>query len=251
MKRKIRMKYFFTVSIVLLSMLLTGCTTKSDYVLFHDTDVANKDTTITLDNRHYEYKIMPHDRVSVIVYNNPEYGTTRAANSGEKDTGILVSSDGYITMPLVGRIHIANLTQHAAKRKLEKAFKSYNVNDAEVYLEVLNKKAYILGEVRRPGEVKLINENIGLIQMIAKAGGLTNAANRHKVVVMQKRKNKIRTKTIDMTGENSLHLANFRIYPNDTVYVTPNNMKPVKVGTSEVFGLVGTAISPATSAVGL
>jgi polysaccharide export outer membrane protein len=224
---------------------IAGCTTKSSYVLFNKTDAAINESVIKLDGKTYDYKIMPEDRVSVTVYNHPKFSVSRTSNDGQNDTGILVSSKGYISMPLIGRTHIANLTREQAKKKIEKAFKKYNVSDAEVYIEVLNKKAYILGEVRTPGEVDIESESIGLAQMLAKSGGLTNAANRHQILILQRRGNSVYTKNVDMIGSDSIKSANLKIYPDDIVYVTPNTMKPIRVGVSEVFGLLGTVFSSA------
>jgi len=122
--------------------------------------------------------------------------------------------------------------------------------DAEVYLEVLNKRAYILGEVKKPGEIRLFNEKTSLIQLIAQAGDLKDTANRHAIVVLKARGEKVYTETVDLTGANSIRMASLMIYPNDIVYVAPNNIKSINVGIQEVMpalGLVGRIITPIAS----
>jgi len=124
------------------------------------------------------------------------------------------------------------------------------LEDAEVYLEVLNKRAYILGEVNKPGEVRLFNEKLTLLQLLATAGDLKDGANRKSIVILQKRGDKIYTRTVDLTGLNSLKMANLIIHPNDVVYVPPRNTKVFNVGVQEatpVFGLAGSVLSPAAS----
>ncbi|SFV57259.1 Polysaccharide export outer membrane protein [hydrothermal vent metagenome] len=184
------------------------------------------------------------------MYNHPEYGTTSASSQKEDTKGILVTSSGYISLPLIKRVRIAGLTQTQAKNKIEKAYHKFNIIDAEVYVEVLNKRAYITGEVNKPGEIALFNERLGLLQVLASAGGLTDAANRRAIVILQKRGNKIHTQTVDLTGKDSLKIANLMIHPNDTIYVTPNDMKPFNTGISEVaptVELVGGIVNPITN----
>ena len=201
---------------------------KEDLVLFNETNVtnpqANKSITDLSTNPKFEYKIQPHDRVSITMYNHPELGTTSAQSQRQDTTGVLVNSRGYVRLPLVKSIHIAGLTQTAAQRKIEKAYSAY-LEDAELYLEVLNKRAYVLGEVKNPGEIRLFNEKATLLQILAQAGDLTDHANRHAIVVMKNRNNQVHTETVDLTGVNSIKMANLMIYPNDVIYVTPNSMK--------------------------
>ncbi len=233
----------------LATLTLMGCTSQKNYVLFNQTQITTPDAnrSITkLNNTNFEYRIQPHDRISITMYNHPELGTSSVQSQKEDTKGVLVNSRGHIRLPLIKSIHIAGLTQTSAQKKIEKAYAKY-LADAEVYLEVLNKRAYILGEVKNPGEIPLFNEKMTLLQLLAKAGDFTDQANRKAVVVMKNRNNKVYTQTIDLTGANSIVLANTMIYPNDTVYVAPNSMKSFNVGVSEAsptFDLIGKVMTP-------
>ena len=241
-------------TLIYLSIALTliGCTSKEEYVLFNQTHITSPDanrTVTRVGNSRYEYRIQPHDRISITMYNHPELGTSTIQSQREDNRGVLVDSRGYVRLPLIKNIHIAGLTQAAAQKKIERAFKPY-LEDAEVYLEVLNKRAYILGEVNKPGEVRLFNEKLTLLQLLATAGDLKDGANRKSITILQKRGDKIYTRTVDLTGQNSLKMANLIIHPNDVVYVPPRNTKVFNVGVKEaspVFGLAGSILSPAAS----
>ncbi|MDQ7085955.1 MAG: polysaccharide biosynthesis/export family protein [Sulfurovum sp.] len=239
--------------ILSMGLLMVGCTSQEEYILFNQTNITTpkaQATVAKLKIPKYEYKIASHDRISITMYNHPEYGTTSASSQKEDTRGILVTSSGYISLPLIKRVRVAGLTQNQAKDKIEKAYHKFNITDAEVYVEVLNKRAYITGEVNNPGEIPLFNERLALMQVIATAGGLTDAANRQAIVILQKRGNEIHTKTVDLTGPDSLKVANLMIHPNDTIYVTPNNMKSFNTGVSEVspsVGLIGSVVSPVAS----
>ena len=238
---------------ILMALTLAGCTTKEDFVLFHDTNVsqpqAHRSVVDISSAPRYEYKIQPHDRISITMYNHPELGTNSVQSQKQDLSGVLVNSEGNVRLPLIKSIHVAGLSQTQAQKKIEKAYSAY-LEDAELNLEVLNKRAYILGEVKKPGEVRLFNEKTTLIQLIAKAGDLTDSANRHAIVVLKNRGNKIYTETVSLTGPNSIRMATLMIYPNDVVYVAPNNIKSINVGIREVtpaLNLVGKIITPIAS----
>lgn len=238
---------------LMVALAMAGCTTKEDFVLFYDTNVSEpgaRKTVVDLSNApKYEYIIQPHDRISITMYNHPELGTTSAQSQKQDLSGVLVNGNGNVRLPLVKSIHIAGLSQTAAQTKVEKAYGAY-LEDAELYLEVLNKRAYILGEVNKPGEVRLFNEKTTLLQFLAIAGDLTNSANRHAIVILKNRGKKIHTETVDLTSVNSLKIASTMIYPNDIVYVTPNNIKSINVGISEVnpsLQLIGNILAPAVA----
>ena len=238
------------LSYIMVALAMAGCSTKSDLVLFNDTNVseaqASKSVTDLSSVAKYEYRIRPHDRVSITMYNHPELGTTSSASQRQDTTGVLVDARGYVRLPLVKSIHIAGLTQPSAQAKIEKAYKAY-LEDAELDLQVLNKRAYVLGEVNNPGEIQLFNEKATLLQILAQAGDFTDGANRHAIVVMKNRNNQVHTETVNLTGANSIRMANLMIYPNDIVYVTPNNMRNMNAGINEILPslqLVGAVLNP-------
>lgn len=237
-----------------IALALGGCTTKKDLVLFNETNVTlpnakNSVTDLSRESR-YEYRIVPHDRISITMYNHPELGTTSVQSQKQDLNGVLVNSKGHVRLPLIKSIHVAGLTQTEAQRKIEKAYGTY-LEDAEVSLEVLNKRAYILGEVKNAGPIRLFNEKATLLQIIAQAGDLTTSANRRAIVIMKHRGNKVHTRTVDLTGTNAIKAATMMIYPNDVIYVTPNNMKAINVGINDILPglqLAGGILQPIVSA---
>jgi len=238
---------YLIVGLILLS--ISGCTSAKEYVLFNETNITKlqaKKSITTIDKTIFEYKIQPHDRISITMYNHPELGTSTVQSQREDTRGVLVNARGYLRLPLIKSIHVAGLTQTSAQKKIEKAFSKY-LEDAEVYLEVLNKRAYILGEVKNVGEMELFNEKLSLLQILAKAGGFTDYANRKSIVIMKNRGNKIKTQTVDLTNANSIASANIMIYPNDIIYVPPTSLKPFNTEVSQytpIFGLASSILNP-------
>lgn len=243
-------KYLVYISILL---LMHGCSSKEDFILFNQ---ANKDliindsnqTEVLSGNIHLEYKIIPHDRISVIVYQHPEFSTS-ALESRSFDRGLLVNADGNIRLPLIKSVHVAGLTQTEALEKVEDQFKNY-LKSPDIYLEVLNKRAYVIGEVNQPGEIELTNEKLSLIQAIAKAGDLTDSANRQSILILRNTPKGMNRKLVNLTDINSLTMSNLLIRPNDIVYVLPDDIKTFNVNVNEinpVIQLIANVLSPFVS----
>ena len=98
---------------------------------------------------------------------------------------VTVSADGYFSFPLIGRIKAGGLTV----RELEKTIaslldKDYIVNPQVTITvkEFKSKKVFILGEVTKPGAYYL-SKNDTLLEVISKAGGVTQDAGRQIVIV--------------------------------------------------------------------
>jgi len=245
------------MKIYILTLLIigfTGCTTKEDFVLFNQTEVSKnhsekqveKETLNQLENVQFEYKIRPYDRVSIIVYKHPDISTSNQ-NNMQQERGLLVNSKGYIRLPLIKKIHLQGLTQTEAENVLEEAYSVY-IKKPDIQIEVLNKRAYVIGEVKRPGEVPLPNEQLTLLQILATAGDLTDSANRKSILIVDGRSGgRTNTRVVNLTDIRSLQTANLMIKPNDIVYVMPNNMKTFNIGIKEatpIFTLINQILTP-------
>jgi polysaccharide export outer membrane protein len=228
---------------------MLGCSNKENFILFNKVDInQSKSNSINLsqfDTATFEYKIVPNDRVSIIIYKHPELSPSTLGNI-TSDRGILINSKGDIRLPLVKTIHLAGLTQTEAQEKIEQRFKRY-IKSPDVYFEVLNKRAYVIGEVNNPGEVELINEKLTLIQLISKAGDFRDSANKQAIMILRSGKDRINSEIVNLTDFNSLKTANLMIKPNDIVYVLPKDMKAFNVKVDEinpVFRLISNILSP-------
>ena len=237
------MKHFLLIFIII---AFSACSSKDDYILFHQAEKSQNNEVLQTSNIEFEYKILPHDRISIIVYKHPELSTTSISNVQE-EKGLLVNSKGFLRLPLIHKIKISGLTQTEAEEKISTAFKTY-LKHPDIQLEVLNKRVYVMGEVRRPGEIELRNERLTLLQVLALAGDFTVEANKKSILVFKSGDSKkVRTRIVNLTDANSLMTANLMVEPNDIVYVMPNNMKVFnnQVGEiSPIFNLIGSVLNP-------
>jgi len=224
----------------------SACSSKDDYILFNKAQNGQEVQTTEVKNIAFEYKIQPYDRVSVIVYKHPEFSTT-ATGAAQEERGLLVNSKGYLRLPLIKKIRVAGLSQTQAEERISDRFRTY-LKHPDIQIEVLNKRAYVIGEVNRPGEIPLPNERITLLQILAKAGDLTNSANRSSILIIKNgQMSKVHTKIVNLTDANALATANLMIEPNDIVYVMPNGMKAFNTKVNEIspiFQLISNVLQP-------
>lgn len=116
------------------------------------------------------YILGPTDRVRVKVYGEPDV-------AGEYE----VDADGYVSVPLAGRIKAAGLTTRQLERSITAALSKGIVRDPRVNVEIaLYRPFYILGEVKKSGEYPY-RVGMTVLDAIASAGGFTYRANENKV----------------------------------------------------------------------
>jgi polysaccharide export outer membrane protein len=134
------------------------------------------------------------------------------------------------------------MTQNAAAEKIARRYRKHFAK-ASVYLEVTNKRAYILGEVRRPGVLKMDRDRLSIFEAIAMAGDLTDNAVRTAVlVVSHTRSGKMVMRSIDLTHFDALASMDLTIIPGDIIYVQPDKWRKTKAHLNDIL--------PALSAIG-
>lgn len=112
-----------------------------------------------------DYKIGGYDILSITVYE-------------EKDLtieSIRVSADGYISFPLIGRVHVADMTTSEVEKEIStKLSEGSFLLDAHVSVMVTKyegRKYSVLGAVKSPGNYPL-QAREKLLDGLSKAGGL-------------------------------------------------------------------------------
>ncbi len=221
------------IILVTISLVLSGCTGKSDYQLLQTNQPVKKQK---ISAASIEYKILRQDRLKVILYKDPnQISTEQAQKLGEdiNSEGILVNASGYIKLPLVGKVKVAGLTQTEASDRIEKLYER-QLTEPSVYLEILNKRLFVLGEVNKQGVVKVDKEKMTLFEAISFAGGLTDSAVRDSIIIMSHSKNRgMQMRKVDLTNYDTMNYASLMLRPNDVVYVQPNVWKKFKVASDD------------------
>jgi len=221
-----------TIMTIVALFVLAGCgSLDSEYQL-----VQNEKSTVQEDvavpKGSIEYRILPQDRLKVVFYRDPqqsaEVSTVELGQEMNRE-GILVNTAGYITLPLIGKVKVAGLTQTQAADRITQRLRKY-LNSPSVYVEVMNKRIYVLGEVKKPGVVKLDREKMNLFEAIAFSGDLTDNAVRDNIIIVSNKPGKgLTMRSVDLTNFRKMRYASLMLRPNDIVYVQPDGWKEFRV----------------------
>lgn len=135
---------------------------------------------------------------------------------------VSVRMDGKISIPLVDDIQAAGLTPLKLKEKLTEKLRDFveAPNVTVVVMEANSFKVYFSGEVKSPGVLRLRTETT-LAQAISMVGGLTEWANRSKIIVIRKENGKEKRFTINykkITQGKDLN-SNIILKSGDTIIV--------------------------------
>ena len=216
-------------------LLLAGCAGNKDYALVQTKSTDTQTTRVT--DRSIEYRILPQDRLEISLYKDPAQSSdAMGANNNElgqsmNKNGVLVNAAGYVNLPLIGKVRVGGLSQSQASDRITAQYKKY-LNTPTVYVEVLNKRLFVLGEVNKPGVVDIDKEKMTLFEAIAHAGDLTDSAVRNEIVILSNHPTRgMQMRTVNLTSFDTMRYASLMLRPNDIVYVKPNDWKQFRVAS--------------------
>ncbi len=225
------------IYLIVISLLFLGCSDK--HTLFQKkTKVL---TQSKLSSKKLEYKIMPNDRLSIISFKYPNLTPNRI-----NPDGLVVSREGFISLPLVGQVRVLGLTQYEGARLIEQKYKKY-LKKPSFQVEVIDRKVYVLGEVVKAGEIKMNREKISIMEVIATAQGFGDYAIRDKVIIVSQGDG-VSMRSVDLTNFSSLSSSNIFLSNRDIVYVRSTKWKQFKIkggdGINFIFNTLANVVGP-------
>lgn len=136
---------------------------------------------------------------------------------------VTVRPDGMITLPLVRDIKAEGLTPTQLADKIQEAAREF-VTDASVTVvvrQINSRKAFITGEVAKPGSYPLGSTSMTVMQLIAIAGGLTEFAEPKSITIMRTEGGKTKSYPFDYrnVAKGKKAEQNLVLKPGDTVVV--------------------------------
>jgi polysaccharide export outer membrane protein len=134
--------------------------------------------------------------------------------------GYLVNHEGFISLPVLGKIHVAGLTVEEVKNKIQSEITKMS-SDAQVEVKLLSFKVSLLGEVRSPGLYTIFNDRATLLEALAMSGDITYNGNRKKILILRSFSTGTQTIEVDLTKRSLLESEKYFLQPNDIVYVEP------------------------------
>jgi polysaccharide export outer membrane protein len=157
-----------------------------------------------------DYRIGPEDVLDINVWKNPELSRER----------IPVRPDGKISHPLINDIDVAGMTTTQVKAEVTQRLARFieNPEVSVVVREVHSAKVSVSGNVRMAGYFELKTPDVTVLDMIARAQGLNEFADKGNIKVIRRgNKGAIDFKYNDaINGRNG---ANFQVQPGDVIVV--------------------------------
>ena len=161
-----------------------------------------------------EYHIQPMDVLTISVHGQPDM-TTKTR----------ITTDGYISFPLLGKVMAGGQTVQGLEGSLKAGLeKSYLVSaQVLVFIEQYHpRKVSLVGEVMKPGKYDLPEEKeITLLEAIALAGGFTKDASIGSIKIMRKENGKqvmikVNVRDITVKGRKDKDIV---LKPDDAIVV--------------------------------
>ena len=245
-----KIKYFNKIiTFIILIAAFFSCTSNKNIIYLQSNgEQQSKGQSAT-----YEPMLQSDDALMIVVSaENPEVAApynmiqratpTTPGNQGDF-ISYLIDKEGYVDVPMLGKIKLAGLTRRAAIEKI-KSLLANHIKDPLVNIRILNFKVSVLGEVNRPGVHTIQSERITLLEALSLSGDMTIYGKRNSILIIREKDGEKEIKKVDITKRDFINSPYYYLSQNDVVYVEPNK---TKVNAS----VVGPNISVGISALSL
>jgi len=242
--------------ILIIFLTITSCVPQKKIKYFQR--LQKEDTTSYFKNKHdVDYKLQPKDNIYVRVFSldektymffNKQSGTN-SYNDYANDASIYlnsysINSDGYIDFPVVGKVYIKDLTSDQVKDLLQKLVDEY-LRETTVIVKIVNFRVTVVGEVSRPGEFRVYQDDLNVFEAISLAGDMTEFANRNKIAIIRKTKAGSTVRYIDLTSDKVLNSDYYYLQPNDIIYISPLGYKRWGLGSQFPWAIILSGVTTA------
>ena len=257
-KKKYKYLYRHVLTLLSVVLLLTSCSVKK-FAYFQGADKID----LNQQSAFYDARIMPKDQLDIKVYTiSPEAsapfnmanvsvssgGQGTSATSGGGTQNYLVSNDGTIDFPVLGRIKVVGLTKEECESMILEKIRPYMAASEEPIVTVrqANFTITVLGEVGSPGTIQVSREKINIYEALAMAGDMTVYGHRDRVKLFRENADGTRElHMLDLSDANIMNSPYFYLQQNDMIYVQPSIVKKMQgnLVTSLIIPLTTSLVS--------
>ena len=221
--------------VALAVMLLASCASRKEFVYLNDMTpgesypINTAQGTVVHENDRLDIKVSCKNLELAVPFNTQTGayqvsadGSVRTAGVDLAEQGYRVDADGCIVFPILGKIEVAGKSLKEVSELIETLIKDGDyISDPEVAIEFLNFKYTVLGAVNGKGTYTVDGDKITIIEAIAKAGDVTNAARLDKIAVIRMVDGKQQIFYNDIRTADIFMSPTYYLQQNDIVYVEP------------------------------
>ena len=164
------------------------------------------------------YVLGPGDSVDVQVFGEPDLTRT-----------VMIKPDGTIALALLNEVKAAGKTTEQLQVELTKLYSKYlkTPSISVAVHEFRIDRVYLLGQVKTPGEIQL-RPTVGILELIATAGGPTNRADLAKAVVIRDKTETIKLDLLDAFVKN--RDPDLKLRPGDVLFIPEADRRIAALG---------------------
>ena len=254
---------FYTA--ILIAVVWTLCSCSAERQIVYIQDITTGDEVVVPAN--YQIRIKPLDQITVVINSrdpllaepfnsSTSYASLSASgqttNSSEASLQIMtVDEDGYITLPVIGRIKCQGLTRHELEEYIEQRIREENyIAEPQANVRFAKLCISVLGEVNHPGRYDIERDNITIFDALALAGDMTIYGKRNNVAIIREVDGRNTITRLDLRSSDIFTSPCYYLEQNDIVIVSPNKQRAAssQVNQNRTFWttLASLAISLAT-----
>jgi polysaccharide biosynthesis/export protein len=127
------------------------------------------------DDHKFSYRIGPHDRLQITVWNHPELNDPGGEKIMPELAGKTVDDNGRLYYPYIGEVEVAGKTVSEVRVLLTQALSKY-FKKVKLDVRVLSFQSHrtvVAGEVKNPGVQAMTETPLTIAEAISRAGGVT------------------------------------------------------------------------------
>jgi polysaccharide export outer membrane protein len=179
-----------------------------------------------------EYRIRPNDQLFIqVISDDPSNAVFlnlvvpgRATGSMGNSTNsmelitFLVDDTGKISYPQLGDILVKGKTVSEVREIIQDKVENY-LENASVFVKLVNRNVTILGEVEQPGQKAMVKNQLTIFEALGAAGDITDYGNRQNVKLIRELPQGKYVAQLDLTSPDLVYSPYYYVLPHDIIYV--------------------------------
>lgn len=191
------------------------------------------------------------EAVKLLAPDIPNARTSLTYNSGGvAKGGFLVSQDGDIELPFIGKFHAADKKRSEIEKEIKISLSEY-IKDPIVQIQIINFKVTVLGDVKQPGTINIPNEKMTILELLGIVGDMSITGRRRDVKLIREENGQLKEYKVDLTKKDLFAQKYYFLQQNDIIYVPQNRAKINNANFSQIYLPILSSVSVMLSAISI
>ncbi|MEX2569071.1 MAG: polysaccharide biosynthesis/export family protein [Cyclobacteriaceae bacterium] len=195
----------------------------------------------------YEYILQPYDIIDIDYASSNQdllaafvYQGANSIRSGGGGTGgatdifyfsgYSIDKDGFVRMPVLGKIKLAGLTEEVARVKVQERISKYFKEEVDVRLKIGGIRFTTLGEFQNVGPKTILKNRATIFDALALSGESNILAKKNELLLIRQYDKGIKIHQINLNDRQLLASPFYFIQPNDILYLQPMQIRQIGSG---------------------